>query len=209
MAIKRNIKRDLKRIIRLKLYFKLIDNLKAIRSSVMDGFLLIEDFLEDAETNIDFNIIKEIFLERLMKFEFIPESDDPNRLDIVLPTIDNFDFSDIEIMEIILNGVVGDFVEANYDEISQLFGNTHDKLLKANSVIGDFIYIIPTSEDLALQERGVLGYSLNSFPFSNSPPIHREFFSKSVNFIDNNLPDWIYKIIKTSLKDVTHKYGGK
>ena len=209
MTIKRNIKRDLKRIIRLKLYFKLIDNLKAIRSSVMDGFLLIEDLLEDVETNIDFNIIKEIFLERLMKFEFIPESEDPNRLDVVLPTIDNFDFSDIEIMEIILNGVVGDFVEANYDEISQLFGNIHGKLLKVNSVIGDFIYIIPINEDLVLQEKRILGYSLNRFPFSNSPPIYKEFFSKSVNFIDDNLSDWVNKIIKTSLRDVTHKYGGK
>lgn len=209
MPIKLNIKRDLKRTIRLKLYFKLVDNLKAIRNNIMDGFLLIDDMLEDVETNVDFSMIKDIFLERLMEFEFIPESDDLNRIDVVIPSIDNFDFSDIELMEAILNGIVGDFAEASYEEVYQLFGNVHGKLLKVNSVNGDFVYIIPISEDLILQEKSILGYSLNRFPFSNSPPIHKEFFSKSFKFIDDNLSNWVSTIIKTSLKSVAHKYGGK
>lgn len=209
MLNKRHIKSETKRNIRLKLYFTLLDNLQAIRNSVMKGFLMLENLMENTQTSIDLTISKEVFLEHLMSFDFLPESDSPNRIDLVLPNIDNFDFSDIEIIELILNGVVGEYAEANSVEVEKLFGNVHDSLLHTNSVYGDFVYIVPVSENLILQEEQDLGYSLNRFPFSNSPPMYDEFFSKSTKFIQNNLPNWVSTSIKTSLKGVVNKYGGK
>lgn len=209
MINKRLIKNEVKRNIRLKLYFTLLDNLQAIRTNVIRGFLVLENLMENAQTSIDLTNSKEIFLEHLMSFEFLPESDFQNRIDLVLPTIDNFDFSDIEIIEVILNGVVGEYAEANTVEVERLFGDVHNNLLHTNSVDGGFIYIVPVSEDLLLQEEYNLGYSLNRFPFSNTPPMYEEFFSKSIKFMQDNLPNWVSTSIKTSLKGITNKYGGK
>lgn len=208
--IKRNLKNDLKRTIRLNIYLKMVDNIAAIRKSVMEGFSIINAVIEDQDQiRVDFSLLKELFLANLISFEFLPEADDPNELTIILPNIDNFDFTDLEVLELILEGVVGEFVEISDVEFIKIFGNAPDGLISTGSIDGGVIYLIPYTDEVDSLSNRILGHSLNMFPFSNSPPICKEFFGKANIFIENKLKEWVPDIIKNSLKGVTDKHGGK
>ncbi len=203
---KKRIKREVKNNVKNSVIEKVQDNLREVKDILLSSFSVIEDIAISGESIIDFLPFKEIFNERVMGFEYIPESE--NGLKIRVPNIDNFDFSGIEFIEFLCEGVVGEIAEATSEDVYRLFGRVSDFVPINEGLSDNLIYILQVDDNLVDRERSMLGYSINRSPFSDTEPLGDLIFGPAEEFVSNNIENWISSSIDSTLSKVISSYGG-
>lgn len=204
---KKRIKLEVKANIKAASIQAIVNRIPSIKERLLTNFSIVEDMAIAGESLIDLLVFKQVFIEKLDDFLFVPV--DVEVFTLRIPNMDNFDFTGIEFLETIFEGVIGDYAEATYIDMLKLFGADNLPIPVNEGMSSEPIYLIPINEWLVEQELPVLGYSLNRFPFSNTEPLYDLVFGEVQRYVSNNFDDWISEAIKTSIADTVEGYGGK
>ena len=158
----------------------------------------------NSKSLIDYNMYREEFISRLNDFQFIKENGNIITLDV--PDIETFDFSDgLEIVQTMMEGLSGVYVEVNEKEYSYIFGS---KPRVAEAVDGrvppkNRVFLVRyTGRVRSAEKEGSKQFV--RYPFSNTPPI--DILEAGNLFVNNNLNVWINNAIERSNKEVVTSY---
>lgn len=204
---KKRIKREVKAHVKTRVIQSILEQIPVIKEKLLTGFSAIEEIALDGKSLIDFVPFKTIFKERLDEFLFIPE--DVDTFTLRVPNIDNFNFTGIEFINVICEGIVGELVEVTYPDMLKLYGGFDDLLPINTGFDSEPIYIIPVSEWLMDQEKFKLGRTLHRSPFSNIEPLIDVVFGPAELYVSENFSNWISQSVTYSLDDAIVVYGGK
>lgn len=144
---------------------------------------------------------REEFLERLNDFEYIEVFEDV--INFIVPSMNNFDFSGrLKIIENIMDGTVGTFIEVDGKQYESLFPNKKPPMVEAldRSVPKNrMIYLVKYNYGLGKKWRAIFPREkMVKFPFSNVPPI--PIFEDTNTFVDDNLDKWIEEAVDNTTK---------
>ena len=155
----------------------------------------------DINSRADPRHYREEFLERLNDFEYIEDFGDV--INFVVPSMNNFDFSGcLKIIENIMNGTSGTYIEVDGKQYEMLFPNKKPPIVEAldRSVPKNrMIYLVKYNYGLGKIWRTVFPRKkMVRFPFSNSPPIR--IFEDANTFVDDNLYRWVNEAVDNTTK---------
>lgn len=204
---KKRIRREIKAYVKNNVIKAVLEHIPEIKEKLLTGFGVIEEIALDGKSLIDFVPFRDVFKERLEEFLFIPNDTDVFTLRV--PNIDNFNFTNIEFIHLICEGIVGELAEATYFDMVQLYGGFDDMFPINNGFDSEPIYIVPVSEWLVSNEKSKLGRILNRSPFSNTEPLVDVVFGPAALYVSENLDNWISQSVKYSLDNAVAVYGGK
>jgi hypothetical protein len=144
---------------------------------------------------------REEFLERLNDFEYIEDFGDV--INFIVPSMNNFDFSGrLKIIENIMDGTVGTFIEVDGKQYEALFPTKKPPTVEAldRSVPKSrMIYLVKYTYGLGKMWRTIFPKEkMVRFPFSNSPPIR--IFEDVNAFVDGNLDKWVDEAVDNTTK---------
>jgi hypothetical protein len=173
--------------------------------------IIIEEYDEelmsakkDRRSKIDYDKYRNEFISRLNDFQFIKDSGNGIILDI--PDMETFDFSDgLEIVQTMMEGLSGIYVEVNEKEYSYIFGKK-PKLTDAidKSVASkDRVFLIRYIGNVRNAEKD-LNKRFVRYPFSNIPPI--DVLEAGDIFVRDNLDEWVNNSIGRANKEVVTSY---
>lgn len=143
------------------------------------------------------------FVEALDDFEFIIV--DREEVTLTIPEVDNFNWTQgrLHIIENILEGAIGTYVELDEAQYIKLYGKRpviqpFDKTVP----IKERIYLLRYSPDLNRRWRENFPRDeLIKYPFSNTPPI--DIFLEANRYVMENRQSWINNSIKQARKEIT------
>jgi len=143
------------------------------------------------------------FEEALMNFEWIDKNSDQAKL--TTPEVDNFNWDQgtLRIIENILEGTLGVFIEADEEQYVAMYGKRpiiqpFDKTVPLKKRI----YILKLTGDVRRRWRNA--YPKNNivrYPFSNSAPI--DIFATANKYVEENIKNWIDEAIKEVQREAT------
>lgn len=188
-------------------------NLKRKFSDVVDEIkqIIIEEYddklmgsVVNRKSAIDYNMYRDEFISRLDNFQFIKENGNVITLDV--PDIETFDFSDgLEIVQTMMEGLSGTYVEVNEKEYSYIFGRS-PKVTEAvdkHAQLKNRVFLVRYTGKIRNTEKE-LNKRFVKYPFSNTPPI--DVLEVGSLFVNNNLNEWINTAIESSNKEVVTSY---
>jgi hypothetical protein len=197
--MKKEIK-TFEKLLKKELYEKFIEAKEGIIDVVMreyDSALTVND--RKSKSNPAF--YRDDFEERLENFNYIEESGDT--IKFTVPTMENFDFSGrLEVIEQIMEGTVGIYVEVNAEDYEKMFGKKilSRETLDTSVPKKELIYLMrynPRVRSAELTTFGRRNY-LVKYPFSNTPPI--KILDEAENFIDENMDKWVKEVVNKVTK---------
>ena len=153
---------------------------------------------------IDYNMYREEFISRLNDFQFIKENGNVITLDI--PDIETFDFSDgLEIVQTIMEGLSGVYVEVNEKEYSYIFGRKPRLVEAVDKRVSpkDRVFLVRYTGSVRNTEKELSKHFVR-YPFSNTPPI--DILEAGNLFVNDNLNVWVNNAIERSNKEVVTSY---
>lgn len=173
--------------------------------------IIIEEYDEelmsakkDRRSKIDYDKYRNEFISRLENFQFI--KDNGNGIVLDIPDMETFDFSDgLEIVQTMMEGLSGIYVEVNEKEYSYIFGRK-PKLTDAidKSVASkDRVFLIRYIGNVRNAEKD-LNKRFVRYPFSNIPPI--DVLEAGDIFVRDNLDEWVNNSIGRANKEVVTSY---
>lgn len=196
-----------------KIKSRVKNNLKSEFIIVVDEIkqVIIEDYddkltnsIANSKSAIDYNMYRDEFISRLNDFQFIKEEGSIVILDV--PDIETFDFSDgLEIVQTMMEGLSGVYVEVNEKEYSSIFGRK-PKLSDAvdrRVPSKDRVFLVRYTGKVRNVEKG-LNKRFIRYPFSNTPPI--DILEAGSSFVDDNLNEWINNAIEKANKEAVISY---
>ena len=202
--MKRAVKKVEKQI-RDGIISKLTNVKKDIVDILMESYdveLTVTD--RNSKTNPQDPKYRDEFEKRLMGFEYIKNND--NKIEFVLPSMETFDFSGntMKVIEQILEGTAGIYVEVNAEEYEQMFGKriiSRDPLDTGVSK-KELIYLMRYDSVVRTAERMTFGrnHYLVRYPFSNTPPI--PVLDAADRFVRTNMDRWMNEAVDDSAKKV-------
>lgn len=153
---------------------------------------------------IDYNMYREEFISRLDSFQFIKENG--NIITLEIPDISTFDFSDgLEIVQMMMEGLSGTYVEVNEKEYSYIFGRKPKVADAVDRRVPpkDRVFLVRYTGNVRNTEKD-LNKRFVRYPFSNMPPV--DVLEAGNLFVNNNLNEWINTVLERSNKEVVTSY---
>ena len=144
------------------------------------------------------------FTERLDKFDYVVQED--GLIKFIVPDMTTFDFSGrLRVIENILEGIIGNYVEVDGDKWKKLFGKNKVIAKPEDSSVPqkERIYLVkytPAIRKLA----ATLGIDLVRYPFSNTAPI--DIFTEADKYIEKNLQGWINVSVVNAQEKLSEVY---
>lgn len=151
-------------------------------------------------------IYREEFIERLENFKFIESND--NSISLNIPNMNTFSFAGrLKVIETILNGVVGDFIEVDQHEFKSIFGElpANEDTTEDINLFEDRIYLVEYNNNVIKTEYR-LKKKFVHYPFSNLPPI--DLFEEVEAFVDKNMDSWVKSTVDTAYKGTINMLKG-
>ena len=184
---------------------KLYEVKVAVVSIIMDNYdsrLVVTD--RNSKTNPQDPKYRDEFQERLIDFEYMDESS--AKISFHLPTMDTFDFrgSTMKVIEQILEGTAGVYVEVNEEDYEKMFGKriiSRDPL-DTSVIKKERVYLMRYNNVLRTSERRTFGRNnyLTKYPFSNTPPI--PVLDSADIYVKNNMNKWMDDAVGDAVKKV-------
>jgi hypothetical protein len=145
---------------------------------------------------------REEFEEALINFEWIDINAGATKLTVPETDTFNWDQGTLRIIENILEGAMGTFVEVDEEQYVAMYSKRpiiqpFDKAVPLKKRI----YIIRLTGDV--RRRWRLAYPKNEivrYPFSNQPPI--DIFGPANKYVEENIKSWIDEAIKEATKEI-------
>lgn len=192
-GVRKNIKNEFNNV---------IDEIKQVIIEEYDDKLM--GSTANSKSLIDYNRYREEFISRLDEFKFIKENGNIITLDV--PDIETFDFSDgLEIVQTMMEGLSGVYVEVNEKEYSYIFGKKPRLADAVDRRVSpkDRVFLVRYTGSVRSTEKE-LSKRFVRYPFSNTPPI--DILEAGNLFVNNNLNVWINNAIERSNKEVVNSY---
>lgn len=178
-----------------------------IEKSIMDEYdSNLVDVVTDRNSKTNPNFYREEFEDRLGEFEYVALKG--NQMSLIVPTVETFNFSGrLRVIETVMNGVVGTYVEMNTEDYLKVFGKKpiNEEPFDEATSSKEMIYLIKYDKEVKRAER-TLNKKFVNYPFSNMPPI--DIFPAAQKFVDENKSVWMRNIKATIKKEVINKYRG-
>lgn len=185
----------------------IISKLSEVSASVIE--ILMESYDveltvtdRNSKTNPQESKYRDEFEKRLLEFEYI--KDNNGEINFSLPSMETFDFSgnSMKVIEQILEGTTGIYVEVNAKDYEQMFGKriiSRDPL-DTSVPKKELIYLMKYDNVVRVAERNTFGRNnyLVRYPFSNTPPIL--VLDAADIFVKNNMDKWIDESVDNSVK---------
>ena len=175
-----------------------------VKETIMVSYsteLVVND--RNSKTNPQLEMYVEEMLSRLDEFEYVREGDE-GKVMFVVPDMENFDFSGpkMRVIEQILEGTVGVYVEVNVEDYERMFGKRilAREPLDASVPRKEIIYLMRYNSVVRNAERNTFGRRgyLVRYPFSNTPPIR--IFDSAEKLVDDKIDGWIKEALKSATK---------
>lgn len=156
-----------------------------------------------SKANPQLEVYIDEMINRLDEFEYVQE-DPEGKIAFVVPDIDNFDFSGskMRIIEQILEGTAGVYVEVSAEDYERMFGK---RVLARDPIDAtvpkkEILYLMRYNSIIRNAERttfGRRGY-LVRYPFSNTPPI--PLFDAAEKVAGEKMDRWVKDAISNAIK---------
>jgi len=176
----------------------------AVMDIILDGYDALSSFVIDTRSMSDPAQLKEQFMLSLNKFEFVRK--EGNTIFFEVPDMDTFDFTDLELIEQILEGTVGEYVEVPHEALSILGIVLNLIPINVLAEPQDRVYIMEANDELKARARRLLGYPLVIFPFSDTPSQYELVFGGANTYVEENIDSWIDTAIKEANNKVSQTY---
>jgi hypothetical protein len=193
---------DVANIIKEKLYKNFTMVVDQIKKSIISEYDELINAIDDPDSKANPALYREDFIERLNNFSFIKNSGET--VSINVPDMETFDFSGrLKILEVIMNGVSGNYVEMDGKDFKSIFTRTPFTPDSSGSrdLSEEDIYLIKYNENIHNIEKH-LRKKFVVYPFSNMPPF--DVLEKGKVFVEDNMEKWI----KNTLKEVQDNLKG-
>jgi hypothetical protein len=199
--------KDIERAFTYHLKERLVAEVPNFKDLILTGFDGLSDRITDPNSNTDPALFRKIFQESLDAFKFIGEHPTTG-VRIILPDLLNFDFNGMKIIERILEGTPGTYVEVSHDDLEKITGKTTINADPIDSTVPrkKRVYIIQYTPSLKNKEKTVLSRELIKFPFSNVPPLEDEVFGAADEYYEENIDAWIDEANEKSTRLIKTKY---
>ena len=162
------------------------DAIPTIKSMILDDYnLMLNDQVTDRKSRTQPERYMDVFTERLDEFEYIVMDDDS--MSLVVPGMDNFDFSGrLRILKNIIEGTSGTYVEIDEVQYEQMYERPPRLLDPFDPTMRkkERMYLLRLTGDLRRRMReGRI--PIVRYPFSNTPPI--DIFERTNTFVEKEL----------------------
>lgn len=163
--------------------------------------LVVND--RNSKTNPQLEIYIEEITNRLNEFEYIQEGEE-GKIAFVVPDMEKFDFSGskMRVIEQILEGTAGIYVEVSADDYERMFGKRiiAKEPLDTSVTKKEMIYLMRYNSVVRNAERNTFGRKkrLVRYPFSNTPPIR--IFDEAEKLAGEKMDTWIKEAIGNAIK---------
>lgn len=193
--------------ITLRLEQALESQIEGIKEIIMDGYDSLSVKVTDPKSKTNPELFRDQFEERVEAFEYLYKNEDSTKL--TLPAMDNFNFSGIPIVEQILEGTVGTFVEISHEDLTKLTGKStiNNDPVDSSVTKQKRIYLVKYNDKVRRGEKDILNKKLVKFSFSNTPALDDTVFGPAEEHVDSNIEKWIDATLKVSTKEISQKYG--
>lgn len=205
--VKAKLSKGMEKLVKLSMIKRLeeaVEELKEVIINEYDDELV--DVVTDRESKTNPNLYREDFINRLNDFDFLKKEGDS--ITIFTPDMENFDFSGrLKIIESIMHGMAGKYVEINEDDYTTVFGKRPinqeplDKFVPPK----ERIYLVRYIGKIIHAERE-LNKKFVEYPFSNTPPI--DIFEAGDRFVADNIDEWIDDATELAEKEFVRIYKG-
>lgn len=198
---------DMNKLIRQNLnqkFTKAIEEIQEVIVAEYDEELV--DVVTDRNSKTNPNFYRDEFIDRLSKFEYVETTGD--RLSIKVPDMETFDFSGrLKIVEHIMEGMAGVYVEVNEEDYKSIFGKRpiNEDPLDEYVPPKERIYLVRYNSKMKQAERD-LNKKFVRYPFSNTPPIR--ILEEGERFVDDNMSRWIEEALEEAQKEFVRTYRG-
>jgi hypothetical protein len=182
-----------------------VENIKYL---IMDGFNLLSAMVTNPDSKTDPILYRRKFEDRIENFNYIEVGE--NSVKIHTPDMENFDFSELEIVEQILEGTVGVFVEISQEDMEKITGKTvvNNKPVDPSVPKKDRIYLERYTPKVRQKEKEVLEKKLVRFPFSNTPPLYGRVFGPAEEYVNDNIEFWSDEALRKGRSKMLDYYKG-
>ena len=193
---KKNLAEEIKKALK-----PAVEEIKAVIMSTYTTELIVSD--HNSKTNPQLDVYVTEMIDRLDKFEYIKE-DSEGKIAFIIPDMNNFDFSGskMRVIEQILEGTAGVYVEVSAADYEKMFGKRvfSREPIDAGISKQEMIYLMRYNNVIRNAEAktfGKPGY-LVRYPFSNTPPI--SIFDDAEKLAGEKIDGWINKAVKIAIK---------
>ncbi len=162
--------------------------------------LIVND--RNSKTNPQLDIYITEMTNRLDEFEYVQETEE-GKTAFVVPDMENFDFSGpkMRVIEQILEGTVGIYVEVTAEDYEKMFGKRVFAREPMDTSVSkkEMIYLMRYNSVVRTAERNTFGKRgyLVRYPFSNTPPIR--IFDEAEKLAGEKIDGWIKESIKNAI----------
>lgn len=182
--------KELRMLFRKKLHSKLEGAVELIKQMIIDKYSdELIDVVTDPDSKTNPNLYLDEFIDRLDEFEYIEKTS--NSFSLLVPDGETFDFSGrLKVLETIINGVSGTYVEVNEDDYVAIFNKrpVNEDPLDEYVPPSERIYLVRYLNNVRKTEQR-LNKKFVRYPFSNSPPI--KILEVADEFVKDNIDEWI------------------
>jgi hypothetical protein len=180
---------DIAKIIKEKLRINFTNAADQIKKVIMAEYDELTNTINDPDSKANPALYREEFMRRLDNFSYIESSGD--KVSINIPDMETFDFSGrLRVIEAIMNGVAGNYVEMSIKEFKSIFTRTPftPDSHESDDLSEEDIYLIRYNKNIHNIEKH-LHKKFVVYPFSNMPPFN--ILDKAETFVEKNMGKWI------------------
>jgi hypothetical protein len=189
-------------IIEKELFFKLTSRIDEVKGVIVDSYSQqLTNVVTDKRSKTRPEDYIEDFITRLDNFEYVTVTN--GQVSFTVPDMANFDFSGkLRVIENILEGIVGQYVEVNGDQYAKIFGKSGVTKHLSDSSLStkEKIYLLKYNAFIRSKEKE-LKTNFVMYPFSNAGPM--DIFKDVNDYVATQLPLWL----KEAVVDAQLKLG--
>lgn len=212
----KKVSHDLATLIPINLQSVLENEVAGVKKVTLDsyednllGVYIPKNSLSDPEKFYD------EFKESVDRFEYI-ETNNTGGKSFNIPDIDTFDFDNILVIKLILEGIAGTYRELPEKDLNTLLNDKGisslikrrlralPDLFNGTASAKDRFTLVPTRGTFLKNIQAALGKGLVNFPFSNSPPL--DIFEPVSSYVKDNIKSWTNKAVEMSTDKIKILY---
>lgn len=193
---------NVSKIIKEKLHINFTKASEQIKKAIITEYDELVNAIDDPDSRSNPSLYREDFIKRLDNFSYVVDSGES--VSINVPDMETFDFSGrLKILEAIMNGVAGNYVEMSIEDFKSIFTKTPftPDSNESEDLSKEDIYLIRYNESIRNIEKH-LRKKFVVYPFSNMPPFN--ILEKGKTVVENNIGKWI----ENTLKEVQDNFKG-
>jgi len=181
--------------IKERLYNNFTKAVAQIKKVIIAEYDRLSSIMDDPNSKANPALYRDDFIKRLDNFSYVENVGDT--VSINVPDMETFDFSGrLKVVETIINGVAGSYIEMSGEEYKSIFKRTpfSPDSRGAEDLSNEDIYLIRYNNNIRNIEKH-LKKDFVKYPFSNMPPI--DVLEKAGEFVDSNMEKWISDTLET------------